>query len=993
MIRTYLFLIWFLCILSLQSFSQNYSITVDEEKLSTTLQAEVNKAITEKITELVQTGEQELAKATYFNIVLEPFKRFGIDPDNPDFLKQIYDIHTNINKELEKDPSLRRSVILAEKIDGLMDQGMKNYVASYIDNESKEIYSQVSDLITNGKEKISGLLDAASGISAISDDDKNYESKVTAVLRNYGITSDYFFYIDDLNQVLSQGYDKVKDPVSALSTIVSATRSNDPVYKIESLLNLGETYGGRIPIIGEMIKPIFTMGKGVLDAAKGLENVLERNLNQGCISPAGGTYASANPNKRTSFIQKFPEVDRACPMNDQVYSPVYNNIYFNTSNSQEIFFYMSDNWFRGQKDPFHKGQEDIFNAIKWLRAHNSSDKAVNLEFMYVCYQKEFGWTVYTDEVSYRLNRIRTLFLAAYKTVSYCEQSELESFFMDRMGLNWLSRLMLVGNREFAWNDLKQFTIDAEQEIVDQMIANYYLSKHHDNLDRLDQIIFNLENNVPINIWGKVVDGQGMPVNGARLEPGTNSMFNEHEACQRVSTSSQGTYSFFILMNLNRQTTITVSATLPDQNVLSENQKINPLVDRYYEINLSAPYSSPSDEDRSEADSNSVDIGNALANSDCANDPKATPFWDELSQQVICDCIDGYLWNSGLRRCEPNIAAILAGSDCSQWPNTEPKWDYDREEPYCDCRPGYQWNEDFTLCLSLQEIRVSQADCSQYPNSRPVWDPVNNEVVCECIPGFEWNQDYTACISLSIAATQQYDCSGFPNTEAIWDPVSQQVYCDCVPGYEWNDDFTGCLKNEPISQQVEYDCSGFPNSQPVFDPVANEIVCDCMAGYEWNNNFTACVPIRNRPNVDWDAIIGITMDAINAANGLANNGNTGGVWTSPGYPSTAQQPAVSHNSNCNDQQQAGGDAPEVHNINLGQSYGSFSFDYNVFNIKDQIIITQGGQTIFNSGCISGSKKLQINLNGFSSQISVRVNPNCDGNTSNTEWNFTVHCPNQ
>lgn len=979
-------------IFQFKSVAQNYAITVDEEKLSSAIEEKIQGDITAKIKELVQQGEKQVAEATYISIILEPFERFGITPSDPNFLNQAHDIHKNINEELEKDPSLHYGDLLAGRIDEMVGNAMKNYASSLIDQESKDIYSQVSDLISNGKDKIKDLLDAASGISAISNDDKNYESKVTKILRDYGITSDYFFYIDDLNKILADGYDKIADPVNALSTIVSATRSNDPVYKIETLLNLGETYGGRIPIIGELVKPIFTMGKGVLDAAKGLENILERNLNQGCISPAGGTYASANPNKRTSFIQKFPEVDRACPLNKEVYSEVYNNIYFNTSDSQELFFFIGGNWFRGKKDSFHKGQDDIFKAVRWLRYRNKSEMAVDLGFMHSCYQKKFGWTVYTEEVNFRITRIKTLIRAALETLNTCDLNDLEPFFMDRMGLSWLSRLMLVGNLKFDWNDLKSFTPEAEKELQDQMIANYYLSKNHDNLNRLDEIINKLEKNVPVNIEGFVEDGKRQKVSGARFQVGSNGMLNNGEACQKVVTSSSGEFSYFILMDIKQQTNTTVTAVLPDNTVLIENLVINPVNKRIYEVNLIAPYSPDIETDSTGMDSTGVDIGVALANSDCANDPNATPYWDETSQQVICDCIDGYLWNAGLKKCEPNVAAILSGSDCSQWPNTEAKWDYDREEPYCDCKPGFKWNEDYTECLSLEEIQVAQADCSQYPNTEPVWDPVNKEVICNCKPGFEWNQDYTACVSMEVAATQQYDCSGFLNTEPVWDPVNQQVYCDCMSGYEWNADYTGCVKIEPVSQQVMYDCSHLPNSQPVFDPVANEMVCDCLPGFEWNNNFTACQPIRNRPTVDWDAIVGITMDVLNAANSMNNSSGTGS-WSSQGYPSTAQQQAVTHNSNCNDRQQAGGDAPEIHNINLGQSFGSFRFDYNMFTVKDQIIITQGGQTIYNSGCTSNTNSLQINLNGMGNQISVRVNPNCAGSSSSTEWNFTVHCPNQ
>jgi hypothetical protein len=131
---------------------------------------------------------------------------------------------------------------------------------------------------------------------------------------------------------------------------------------------------------------------------------------------------------------------------------------------------------------------------------------------------------------------------------------------------------------------------------------------------------------------------------------------------------------------------------------------------------------------------------------------------------------------------------------------------------------------------------------------------------------------------------------------------------------------------------------------------------------------------------------ITNTLISSTGGYPGNNIPSGS-TNP----VNNQPPVVHQSNCNDQQEAGGDAPEVHNINLGTAFGSFVFNYQTFDIKDQIIVSQGGQTIFNSGCVGESGSVTLNLNGFSNTISVRVNPNCGG-TSGTAWNFTVHCPN-
>lgn len=334
----------------------------------------------------------------------------------------------------------------------------------------------------------------------------------------------------------------------------------------------------------------------------------------------------------------------------------------------------------------------------------------------------------------------------------------------------------------------------------------------------------------------------------------------------------------------------------------------------------------------------------------------------------------------------DINIILQNCDCSGFPNTRPMWDPVLREPYCDCLSGFAWNPDFTACIDLKDHAVAMADCSGFPNSQPVWNETTQTVTCECLPGFVWNKENTICISEWEAALGSADCSAFPNTQPVWDPDTKEVWCDCLPGYQWNDDFSAC---QPISLTPAHpiDCQNYPNTQPVLDPFSNQYVCDCLPGFVWNNNRTGCVPQRNKPTVNWDNMMNLTLGVLQ----MLNPGNQPGYYPSSGPIPGGGQAPVMHQSNCNDQQQAGGDAPEIHTINLGQSFGNFRFDYEVYSVKDQIIIQQGGTVIFDSGCTSGSKSIPLSLTGFGNQITVRVNPNCDGHTSGTQWNFTVHCP--
>ncbi len=364
-------------------------------------------------------------------------------------------------------------------------------------------------------------------------------------------------------------------------------------------------------------------------------------------------------------------------------------------------------------------------------------------------------------------------------------------------------------------------------------------------------------------------------------------------------------------------------------------------------------------------------------------PNEELVWNNALGLYVCACKAGYVRDPNTGRCNPDIQQLLSNSDCSAYPNTHPVWDNERNEVFCDCLPGYSWKPDYSGCEETGKLLASQADCSGYPNTHPVWDDVNKIVICDCLPGYVWDQNYTQCYPESLAHLNAINCGALPNTMPVWDPVRQEAYCDCLPGYKWRDDFSGC--DQVTATQIQHaDCSHIPNAYPVYDAANDIMVCDCMPGFVWNSGYTACVPEKKRPVIDMNTLAGF-MEIISGA----ITGNVPGAMPSGNTPAN-QQPAVVHQSRCNDTQKAGGDAPEVHRIDLGMTSGVFRFDYQTFDVKDQIIISQGGRTIFNSGCVGESRSVQVQFSGFTSVIEVRVNPNCSG-SSGTAWNFTVHCP--
>jgi murein DD-endopeptidase MepM/ murein hydrolase activator NlpD len=95
--------------------------------------------------------------------------------------------------------------------------------------------------------------------------------------------------------------------------------------------------------------------------------------------------------------------------------------------------------------------------------------------------------------------------------------------------------------------------------------------------------------------------------------------------------------------------------------------------------------------------------------------------------------------------------------------------------------------------------------------------------------------------------------------------------------------------------------------------------------------------------------------------------------------------------CSTTQVAGGDTAETRIVQMGKAAGSFTFSYNTYSIRDQMVVSYEGKTLFDTGCVGASGSVSLTYSGTSTTITVQVTPNCAGGTSGTQWDFTVGCP--
>ncbi len=72
--------------------------------------------------------------------------------------------------------------------------------------------------------------------------------------------------------------------------------------------------------------------------------------------------------------------------------------------------------------------------------------------------------------------------------------------------------------------------------------------------------------------------------------------------------------------------------------------------------------------------------------------------------------------------------------------------------------------------------------------------------------------------------------------------------------------------------------------------------------------------------------------------------------------------------------------------LGQSSGTFDFEYEAYTVQDKFEIIYQGNVIRDTGFVSAKATISISYSGSSTEITVKVTGN-----PGTAWDYTVNCP--
>ncbi|MES0334839.1 MAG: hypothetical protein SFH39_00555 [Candidatus Magnetobacterium sp. LHC-1] len=102
---------------------------------------------------------------------------------------------------------------------------------------------------------------------------------------------------------------------------------------------------------------------------------------------------------------------------------------------------------------------------------------------------------------------------------------------------------------------------------------------------------------------------------------------------------------------------------------------------------------------------------------------------------------------------------------------------------------------------------------------------------------------------------------------------------------------------------------------------------------------------------------------------------------------ALQSEQTENNVCDVATHSGHDTPETFVVDMGSNSGTFTFSYNTYRIKDDIVVSYEGKTLYDTDCVGARDSVDLSFSGSSSIIKIAVTPNCAGD-KNTAWDFSI-----
>ncbi|MEI8339854.1 MAG: hypothetical protein WCF94_04315 [bacterium] len=215
--------------------------------------------------------------------------------------------------------------------------------------------------------------------------------------------------------------------------------------------------------------------------------------------------------------------------------------------------------------------------------------------------------------------------------------------------------------------------------------------------------------------------------------------------------------------------------------------------------------------------------------------------DSSDNSRVCDCKDGYEWNSTKTGC---VVSPTKDQKCQTNIGENTVWSGKYNESgglICDCKIGYSWKSDNKGC-ELPPIKTNDQNCKEnFLNS--FYNEQTN--TCDCPTGYDYNDKIKSCITKPVKTNDQLctDTYGINSFYLETNKTNNKIICDCKQDFQWNIDNTRCILANTIKTNNQICDERYGNSywSGKMDEKGKP-TCGCNNGYWRNNEQTKCIPV-------------------------------------------------------------------------------------------------------------------------------------------------------
>ena len=472
----------------LPAVSRSASLGVDQDALK--------QQLTEIAMEKIFSGlegipEEKLKDATYFNELVRDMAPLGVKLDETNFSTTALEIYNKYKEAVDsgKTPEQAR-----ENVKALVKGDLSAIIYNSLDEGSQEVIDNMSGLIEKANEELSALDKINEELA------KDPDADYAELLKKYGLKGDSLEKFEALEKQLRGTYEKYGDHIEAARIIYSGM-SGDAGDKIDALFDLGESFGGKVPVIGRFVELYFKVAKEMVAATGRLSKLLEAQQ-AGCVGE--GTHGSkrtvkiAQNTRNVVFVETFGQGPWACPVGYG--ANFWQDVYEDAETSGQMYFWTGDGYIKGNAKG---GGVDAVKALRtFLRENDEADKAEDINFIAECYNFTPGFLERKKLIEEMANDMIRKFSALDS--GYClENNEFNQLLIDKAGLQFLvdnsdGILEIKQGRRFmmgSW-DVKY--------IVDKILLDRYVKRTGRFWSACEQTRKLLDNIIFVKIRGEVL---------------------------------------------------------------------------------------------------------------------------------------------------------------------------------------------------------------------------------------------------------------------------------------------------------------------------------------------------------------------------------------------------------------------------------------------------------------------------------------------------------